>query len=194
MRYPEGHREKTRSRILETAGKLFKKSGYSATGVDAVMSAAGLTAGGFYNHFGSKDDLFAGTLDRALDDQVKRWTADPEGADPARVLGFIERYLSEQHRNGTVEGCALPSLAPEVARAGTVVRRVLEKHLRSFLPYLESSLSGPDRAARALAILALSVGGIVLARGVASRAFSSSILAACRDAARRLATLEETTA
>jgi TetR/AcrR family transcriptional repressor of nem operon len=185
VRYPKGHRVETRARVLDAAGRLFKKHGFAGTGVDAVMREAALTAGGFYKHFSSKDDLFARTVERLLRDQVEHWLGgDAEGA--AWVDGFLDRYLSTQHRDVAEHGCAMPSLAPEIARAGAPARRALERHVRTFLDHLTAQLRGTRRADRAIAMLALSVGGVVLARAVADRAFSDLILSACRRAATHL--------
>jgi len=187
VRYPPGHREATRARILEAAGKLFRSRGYAATGVDAVMSAAELTAGAFYSHFASKDALFAATLRSTLADAAKSWREGLAGVDEgARVDTFIERYLSTQHRDAAEVGCALASLGPEAARAGDETKRAVDEEWGGFLTWMESSLRGSHRAERAIAIFALCAGGVLLSRAVADAAFSERILKACKRAARNL--------
>jgi TetR/AcrR family transcriptional repressor of nem operon len=186
VRYLPGHRHKTHARIVEAASRLFKARGFAATGIDAVMQAAGLTAGGFYAHFSSKDALFAEALDASLTAQSAQWTADGgDAADAGWVRNFIEIYLSEAHRDGVATGCTISCLGPEVARAGKVPRRIFEEQIRGFLTYLERKLG--KRAAFAIPIFTLCIGGVMLARAVADREYSNSILAACRSAALRLA-------
>src|SRR3954471_10083763 len=98
MRYPAGHKEQTRAKILRAAGKVFRREGYHAAGVDKVMEEAGLTAGGFYAHFGSKEALLAETLARAAAAAGVPLDEDLEGlAGPARLQAFVESYLSRAH-------------------------------------------------------------------------------------------------
>jgi AcrR family transcriptional regulator len=188
MRYPPGHREATRARILEVAGRLFRARGYAATGIDAVMSAADLTAGAFYSHFASKEALFAETMRTTLAATTKRWAEVLAGVEEtARVRAFIERYLSPEHRDDVETGCAVAALAAEAARAGEETQRAVEGELPGFLKEMETSLRGGHRTERAVAIFALCVGGVLLARAVKDAALSDRVLKACRRAALRLA-------
>jgi TetR/AcrR family transcriptional repressor of nem operon len=188
VRYPPGHREATRARILDAAGRLFRARGYAATGVDAVMAAAELTAGAFYSHFKSKDDLFASTMRSTLAGTAKTWREQLARVDEgARVEAFIERYLSPLHRESMETGCAIASLGSEAARAGDETKRAVEEEWGGFLSEMESSLRGGHRAERAIAIFAVCAGGVLLSRAVANAALSDRILAACKRAARNLA-------
>jgi TetR/AcrR family transcriptional repressor of nem operon len=188
VRYPPGHRKNTRARIVEAAARLFKAGGFAATGLDAVMAEVGLTAGGFYAHFTSKRALFAEALEASLAAQSRRSTdMNAEASDAEWVRGFIAGYLSESHRDGAAIGCSIPCLAPDVARADGSARLVFEGELRRFVPYLAKRL-GP-RAAFAAPVFVLCIGGVMLARAVADRDYSSSILASCRAAALQLAGL-----
>jgi TetR/AcrR family transcriptional repressor of nem operon len=187
VRYPSGHREATRARILDAASRLFRARGFAATGIDAVMSAADLTAGAFYSHFGSKDALLAETLRSTLAGTAKAWRELFAGLpEEARAGAFIDRYLSPQHRDSMEQGCALASLASEAARAGEEARRAVDDEWGGFLGDLESSLRGPRRAERAIGVFAVCVGGVLLARAVADPALSNRILEACKRAARGL--------
>jgi TetR/AcrR family transcriptional repressor of nem operon len=183
VRYPPGQREATRARILEAASRLFRVRGYAATGIDAVMSGAELTAGAFYSYFASKDALFAAAMGAALAASREVVGAVEESA---RVDEFIERYLSTQHRDALETGCALASLGPEAARAGSETKRAVEEEVRAMLTGFEASLRGSHRAERAIAIFALCAGGVVLSRVVVDAALSERVLRACKRAAHGL--------
>src|SRR5580700_8650326 len=99
MRYSLGHKEQTRAKILQAAGKVFRREGYHAAGVDKVMEEAGLTAGGFYAHFGSKEALLAEALAPAAAEAGVPRDKDLEGiTGRAWAEAFVERYLSPSHR------------------------------------------------------------------------------------------------
>lgn len=181
MRYPADHKVKTRARILEAAGRLFRRRGYHASGVDAVMNEAGLTPGGFYAHFGSKEALLADALEHAAGATaagIDATLGGLSGRDWAE--GFIAYYLSDSHRAAVEEGCPLAALASEVARAGEPVRRTFESLLLRLAGRLADGGLDPGRA---LAVIALCVGGLGLARSVHDDELAGSILQASRDLA-----------
>src|SRR5271169_2538999 len=131
MRYPAGHKQETNQRILRAAGRLFRRQGYAATGVDAVMTSAGLTAGAFYSHFRSKEDLLAETLDavfrEAMNDRPKRLSR-LRGREWIRT--FTKFYLSKKHRDTPDRGCPVAALAGEIGRIGGKSRAVMKNHLQ----------------------------------------------------------------
>jgi TetR/AcrR family transcriptional regulator, transcriptional repressor for nem operon len=166
MRYLHGQKQKTRQRIVDAAAVVCRRLGYHAAGVDAVMQEAGLTAGAFYSHFSSKEDLFKEALPHAMNQ-----TRMLVGHDLSEVAG---RYLSIEHCRRVDTGCPLPALLPEVARCDSakasfvaVLRRVA-----AHLPADES---------QALAVLSLLIGGITLARAVPDETLAEKILMACRS-------------
>ncbi len=182
MRYPTGQKEQTRQRILDAAAVVFRRLGYRAGSVDKVMAEAGLTAGGFYAHFPSKEALFAETLAHAMRQTrtLQGPAADqPGGPDWARSA--IETYLCMSHRRRTEDGCPLPALLAEVGRADESARVAFEGVLGDVAGKLAAHLP-PGRGAddRALALIGLLVGGMTLARAVADDALAERILAACR--------------
>ena len=182
MRYPEGHKKKTSEKILRAAGRLFRKHGYSATGVDAVMSSAKLTAGAFYSHFGSKEDLLAATLDRIFQQAGKDRPKElGELRGHAWLRGFASFYLSPRHRDSPGRGCPMASLAAEVARLGGKPRAVFEQHLRRVLDAISQQFDNehPDRE-RSINMLAQCLGGLLLARAVHDDHLSEEILVASR--------------
>jgi len=184
MRYSAGHKQQTSERILRAAGRLFRKQGYAATGVDAVMKSADLTAGGFYSHFRSKEDLLAEALDA-----IFRSAKNDRPEQLSRLRGrewlqaFATFYLSTQHRDAADSGCPMPALAAEVARVGGKPREVFERHLRRVFDSIAEQFDGehPDRE-RAIRTMALCLGGLTLARAVNDGALSEEILGACREA------------
>jgi TetR/AcrR family transcriptional regulator, transcriptional repressor for nem operon len=184
MRYSAGHKEKTRAKIVKAAGKVFRREGYHAAGVDEVMEEAGLTAGGFYAHFKSKEALLAATLEPTSVEVVSRREKELDGvASHAWLEAFIECYLAPRHMTNTEEGCPLPALVSEVARAGEPVKASFEAVVRGFAARLMEGAGAKLTEERALAIVALCVGGLGVARSVKDDALGERILASCRELA-----------
>jgi TetR/AcrR family transcriptional repressor of nem operon len=184
MRYPLDHKRQTRERILAVAAALFRRYGYSATGVDAVMASADLTAGAFYSHFRSKQVLLAKALDTAFRQSRREWQNQLKGLRGRQwVREFAAFYLSEGHRDAADLGCPMPALTPEIWRSGGASRAVFEQHLRDLVDTVAQQVNSttPDRG-QAISAIALSVGGLMLARAVKDRAFSEEILSTCRGA------------
>jgi AcrR family transcriptional regulator len=179
---------------LGAAARLFRQSGYDGVGVDAIMSEAGLTAGGFYAHFPSKEALFAEAMATALDPKNKLRApknSDIGAADSLTAL--IRGYLSRMHRDTVAEGCPLPALTSDVARKSDATRESYEHQFLRFVNEIEARLprrSTPERE-RALAVVAQCVGGLMLSRAVKNEKLSDLILKACRAAA--MAMCEERT-
>lgn len=190
MRYAKGHKEATRGRIIQAAARSFRSRGYRAAGVDHVMDAAGLTAGGFYAHFKSKQALLAETLGLSLAQaraQLFSGLDDLEGADWLRAV--VGRYLSRSHRDHPDSGCSLPALAGEIAREGRAPRTALQDYLQQLVADLAPrapKAPGLESEDRVLATVALLSGALMLARAVPDEQLSDRIL----RAARRLAVPE----
>lgn len=186
MRYSSTHREETFNRIVKAASQLFNERGYHGIGVDGIMKAVGLTAGGFYAHFRSKDALLAKALEASLSRFHGVLLAGLESASGASWSEqVIRRYLSRQHRDSVADGCALPSLASDVARGKASARKIFEDHFLKLIdeavPKLaETSGDAEEARDRALAILAMMVGGVLLSRAVRSEELSDRILLASR--------------
>jgi TetR/AcrR family transcriptional regulator, transcriptional repressor for nem operon len=186
MRYAKDHKEETRRKILEAASRLFREKGYDGVGVDAIMNEAGLTAGGFYSHFASKDALFAEALGNAYDSRNQSLQASLKSkGDTDYLQNLIYGYLSRTHRDMTAEGCIFPTLTTDVMRGSNETRASYEKRLRKFISTIETQLpeSTTPEKERAIAILVQLIGGVMLARAVNDEQLSSDILKACRQAA-----------
>jgi TetR/AcrR family transcriptional regulator, transcriptional repressor for nem operon len=186
MRYTRDHKAETRKKILETAGRLFRERGYDGVGVDAIMSEAGLTAGGFYSHFKSKQALFAESLGNAYDSRNRSLQASLKSkADSDPLQNLIYSYLSRTHRDMTGEGCIFPTLTTDVMRGSNETRESYEKRLRKFIQTIESQLpeGATPKRERAIAVLVQLIGGVMLARAVNDNQLSVDILKSCRQAA-----------
>jgi TetR/AcrR family transcriptional repressor of nem operon len=174
-----------RKRILDAAAKLFRERGFETVTVAEVMSAAGLTHGGFYGHFDSKEALIEAAMA-----QLTARPGDEQPAQRSRLTlenpgRYADAYLSRQHRDNVGTGCPFAALGTEASRASKEVRHTLTQSLRSQIDTLTASLPGAtpqDRRRAAIAYLATTIGGMVLARLVDDGSFSDEILAAARAA------------
>lgn len=183
MRVSREQAAENRDRIVETAGRLFRERGFDGIGVADLMKAAGLTHGGFYGHFGSKEDLAAQACARALAETAEGWEV-LAGKGKAEALDtLVARYLSAAHRDNPGKGCAFVALGADASRHGGAVRRTFRDGLETMLGALARLVPGRSEAARrrrAIATMAGMVGAQVLARSVGDEALSDEILEAVR--------------
>ena len=175
MGYPPEHKQQTRERIVEAARRLWKAKGYANVSIGELMKDAGLTHGGFYAHFKSKDDLFAeAALDTQILERYRAMTADP-GVTPLSVFEMVlDTYLSAGHRDNPSEGCPLVALSEDAWRMGRGVQSAYTKLTDTAIQQLTHVLGGDGVLARAT--LAAMVGAVQLARGVDDEAQSLAIL------------------
>jgi Transcriptional regulator len=168
-----------RNRIVDAAAQLFRERGYEGIGVADLMKEAGLTHGGFYGHFASKEDLIAEASIRALTQSLAGWDKLAERSPEDPLAAIAETYLSRNHRDDPGAGCLLAALGPEVSRRGPAVRRAVTDYVRSACDVLTKMVPGKSKAARrqkVIATYATLVGAMVLARAVDDRALSQEIL------------------
>ncbi|MCI4591610.1 TetR/AcrR family transcriptional regulator [Sphingobium sp. BYY-5] len=159
-----------RRRILDAAGRLFREKGFDAVGVAEVMKAAGLTHGGFYGHFSSKDDLIAHSVAHAL-------TSNAEGGSDFRA--YLDAYLSPGHRDDAANGCPTAGLAADVRHQTAEARLAMSEGFRSQIDRISEALPEStmvDKRRAAIGSWAAMVGAIILARAVDDREFSDEIL------------------
>ena len=187
MRYGKGHKQATRQRILEAAGRRFKQDGIDGAGVATLMSDAGPTNGAFYAHFTSKEDVVANSLADQLHAQRQSFNAQA----PARagLEAFIRAYLSPEHRDQRADGCHSAALLDEIARRPAATRQVFTDELLRTADDVAARLDRTDaEAARtdALTILGFMIGALQLARALADRDLSDQLLARSREAALKL--------
>ena len=169
MPYPSDHKPQVRARIVKCARQLFNRHGFTEVSIDQIMAAAGLTRGGFYNHFKTKGELFVEALDMYAQERKEDAPKDLSKCGPEVAKNIFDRYVSRQHLDDLDEHCPLIALPSDVARAGPDVREayqgVLEALVKMFEGCLESE-TGMSARERGLAIAATSVGAMVLARTV----------------------------
>ena len=176
-------KHQTRERILKSAGRLARKEGLAAASVPRVMSGAGLTVGGFYAHFPSKQAMDAELVRTLLGTLSGKGLSGPDDASGLEwVRRAVEGYLAGAHRD-KVDGCAYPAVISEIARAAPEVRRAFSEafELRVGTVAVHApKMAGISARERALATLALTLGGLLLARGTKGEPVSNEILVACR--------------
>jgi TetR/AcrR family transcriptional repressor of nem operon len=182
MRVSREKAGENREAIVEAAGSLFREKGFSGIGVADIMQAAGLTHGGFYGHFKSKDDLAAEASRVVMARSAELWTKTLE-EHPNDALGvLVERYLSAKMRDDRSRSCIFASLGADAARQGKPVRKAFGEGLRPLIDVLTKLVPGAKvvRRRKALAAMSQLVGAIVLARAVDDADFSDEILAASK--------------
>jgi TetR/AcrR family transcriptional repressor of nem operon len=176
-RYGKEHKEETRNRIIETAGRRFKKDGIDGSGIATLMADAGLTNGAFYAHFESKDDLVATVVADQLKTQAEAYEALAPGR--AGLEDFVREYLSPRHRDHRDTGCPSAALLDEIGRSQKSAKRAYTLGARAILNQIAIRLQPEDPEAargRALALFTLAVGTMQLARAVADKKFADQIL------------------
>jgi len=184
MRYAPGHKARTREKILEAAGRVFRRRGFEGAGVDEVMREAGLTPGGFYAHFRSKEELLGEALAQSASRMEEASRARLDGLSGGDWLNaFVEWYLSRAHRGNLEAGCPLAALVSEVARSSESVKDRFESILTVLSANLSARVGDGLAEDRSLAILALCIGGLGMARSVRDEALADRILAACGNLA-----------
>jgi len=171
--------EANRENILDVAGTLFRERGYDGIGVADIMKRAGLTHGGFYGHFASKDDLAAEITARVLEREgwLERLTGKP---DPA-IADVVRNYLSSRHRDDPGHGCLFAALGSDVVRQPRSVRHAFTEGLRKRVDMIRDLMPGRSAAGRrqkAIATMAGLIGALVLARAVDDPRLSNEILEA----------------
>ena len=180
MRKSKQEAAATRQRIVKAAAAAFRKNGIAATGLDDLMADAGLTHGGFYRHFDSKDQIVAEACTAAVDSLVGQLAAAASGKSPQRGLKTIaENYLSAAHRDEPADGCPLAALGSEMARAD---QRTRDAATQAFLKLVEVIAAQFGKARpevvrrRALVAAATMIGALTMSRVVTDSELSAGIL------------------
>ncbi|PCI46252.1 MAG: TetR family transcriptional regulator [Alphaproteobacteria bacterium] len=189
MPYSSEHKQSTRAKIVESARILFNRHGFQDVTIDMVMEKAGLTRGGFYNHFKSKEALFGAAVSSFLMGRGAEWRADA-GVDPTKpspdmARQMIQGYLSSEHLGDLDGQCPMIALPSDVARSNPEVQSSYQELLEAMVWLFESGLEGqtPRSRQKALSLAALCVGGMVLARTLPDSTLAEEVRVAAHHTA-----------
>jgi TetR/AcrR family transcriptional repressor of nem operon len=186
MRYSKEHKQETHARIVKKASVRLREKGAHGIGVADLMKEAGLTHGGFYAHFDSREALVIEAFAYAMDRSTERWRKIGEETPPEKRLAtIVETYLTPVHRDDPGHGCAVPTLGAEIARESPKTRKAFAAKLEAMIDMIaDQILDVPRKSARkqAVAALATMMGTLVLSRIAGNGEFSDEILATGREA------------
>jgi TetR/AcrR family transcriptional repressor of nem operon len=186
MRYSKQHKQETHERIVKKASVRIREKGAHGIGVAGLMKEAGLTHGGFYAHFNSREALVVEAFCYAMDRATDRWRKIAEETPPEKRLAtIVDSYLTAAHRDDPGRGCAVPALGAEIARESPKTRKAFAAKLEQMIGMMaDQILDVPRTSARkqAMAVLATMMGTLVLSRIAGNGEFSDEILSAGRDA------------
>ena len=192
MRYSREHKLETHARIVKKASVRLREKGAHGIGVADLMKESGLTHGGFYAHFDSREALVIEAFAHAMDRSNERWRKLAEATPPEkRLAAIVESYLTRVHRDDPGHGCAVPTLGAEIARESPKTRKAFAAKLAQMIEMLADQIPEvPRKTARkqAMAAVATMMGTLVLSRIAGSGEFSDEILGAGRDAVLERAT------
>jgi TetR/AcrR family transcriptional regulator, transcriptional repressor for nem operon len=185
MRYSLEHKARNHENILSVAARSFREQGGDSSGIGTVMKKVGLTKGGFYRHFKSKDDLFVEAVARAIDETGKAMVEVAKSAPEGQALrAIIEHYLSARHANSLGTGCMLSALGPELARKPVGVRRRLEVSLDAYreriLPFVPGQ-TREEKLARFTLLFPSMAGVLTMARVVSTTERREQMLLEARN-------------
>ena len=188
MGYSQDQKIKTHDRIVRTASKRFREKGLAGVAIADLMKEIGLTVGGFYKHFDSRDDLVAESVKAATGPLQKQLLAAESGEAALTYGSLVDSYLSEAHRDHPGTGCPVSALACDIARGSKHIRSLLTEKVKSSLELFANLLPPEDSSARPKAILTVSalLGALELARAVSDQTLSDEILESTREALRQL--------
>src|SRR5947209_6912700 len=186
MRYSKEHKQETHARIVKKASVRLREKGAHGIGVADLMKDAGLTHGGFYAHFDSREALVIEAFAYAMDRSIAHWRKKAEQTPPdQRLAAIVDSYLTPSHRDDPGHGCAIPALSAEIARESPKTRKAFAAKLEQMIEMIAEQI--PDVARKtarkqAMASLATMMGTLVLARVAGSGELSDEILGAGREA------------
>lgn len=197
MPYSPEHKQKTRETIVETARVLFNRHGFNGVSIDMVMQEAGLTRGGFYNHFKNKEELFSDAVMSFLMGRGAKWRkgagVDVTNLQPEMALQMIDAYLSPEHLGDLDGQCPMIALPSDIARGGVAAQKSFQVLLEAMVSLFQANLAGDKEANLqcAQAISAICIGGMVLSRALPDSELAKQVrLAAGWSAKKQLSELQ----
>lgn len=193
MRVSRVQAEANREAVINAASRLFRERGFDGIGLKDLMKGAGLTQGGFYKQFESKDDLAALASRRAMESATRRWSSvAASSTDPLRAV--VEFYLSAGHRGEKGDGCPLVALGADAARQSPEIRAPFEDGIKAHLQVLEELMPGDGEIPadeKAMVVLSLLVGAVTLSRIMIDEDMSNRVLEAATNEVRRVAPITD---
>jgi len=185
MRYPAQRKVETKARILSAASRMFREGGAESNGIGSIMKKIGLTKGGFYRHFESRDQLYVEAVDLAFSEMGDRMLEAAKRARKGHELeAMIRLYLSMDHLNSPAAGCVISTLGSDIARQPVAIRRQINRSMRAYrdrlLPYM-SGKTLEEKAATYSLLYPSMVGVLIAARTLGDPAAQETMLANARD-------------
>lgn len=175
MRYKPEYKQQKRQELLNITGQIAKKDGFAATGVDGFMKAAGVTSGTFYSHFSSKQELLKALIKHELQHSFDMWQNNPHDNAQDWIEFELDRYLTPAHVQHPEQGCSLPTLSSEIARADQDTKLVYETELLRGHALFSAHLASEEKA---WAMMSQLVGAVLIARAMHDPELQKSILQA----------------
>ena len=190
MRYPPDQKAKARASLLKAGLASMKAAGFNGIGVDGLAAAAGATSGAFYSNFANKEEMLKAIVDAAVGEPFL--SASESATTKAELRSLLKKliadYISDHHVADPANGCVMPALSADVARASTRTRKSYERRISAMAERIADGLDGPraDRLRRAWSIISLMVGAVTIARAMSSSAAQSEVVASARKTANHL--------
>lgn len=186
MRYHESHRDETRTKILKIAGRALRAKGPEGVAVAEVMKEAGLTHGGFYAHFKSKDALLAEALAGVFEVSKKKFLAAVDGLPPkAALAAYVDFYVSTRHRDGRESGCPVTALNSDMPRQSKPVREVFGAGMKSLILGVQTLIENAgiegDAHALAASVISAMAGAVAISRSIPDKQLSDEMLTTARE-------------
>ena len=198
MRYSETHKEETHAKLVKLAGRALREKGPEKLAVADLMRAAGLTHGGFYAHFKSKDVLLAQALEGVFEESKKKFQRATQGLPPRQALAsYIDFYVSPLHRDDASRGCPIVALNSDLPRQSRKFRMTFDRGMKLLLASLASWISAAgvsgDAEALAASVLSAMAGAVAVSRAVSDKRLSDEMLEAARESIKARLGLENHT-
>ncbi|BBZ46681.1 TetR/AcrR family transcriptional regulator [Mycobacterium parmense] len=187
MRYPADQKAKARAALLRAGMQSMKVAGFNGIGVDGLAGAADVTSGAFYSNFANKEAMLEAIIEAAVGEP---FVSDTESGNKterrSKLKSFVAEYLSAYHVENPGDGCVMPTLSADVARAGASTREVYEHKITALAARVAEVLDGADRERRAWSVVALMVGAVSISRAMYDPATQAEVLEAASETADRL--------
>lgn len=192
MRYPPDQKAKAHAALLEAGLASMKVAGFNGLGVDGLAAAAGVTSGAFYSNFAKKEEMLEAIVDAAVGEPFlsESESATTKAELRSAVKELIAYYISDHHVADPANGCVMPALSEDVARASARTRKAYERKVSAMAERIADGLDGPraDRMRRAWSMISLMVGAITLSRAMSGTAKQSDVIDSARKTANQLVT------